>query len=146
MSRILIPKPIGQQGDAIGMDFNEVRAEDSETVAFARTEAWIGREVGQFIAEKLPNRHWKIHVDLPNQLLIIACDSVSNEKGWHIHMAGRNIHDLQAKALYAASEILERHDISRAKKFNPDKLETLDRDSFDNVITPDSKAEPIDGN
>ena len=143
MSNIILPRSIGQQGDCIGEDFNEIRPEDSENVAAARVEAWIGRKVGEFIAEKLPNRHWGVHVDLPNKMLVISCDSVSSEKGWHIHMAGRNIHALQVKALSAANEILERHNLTRAKKFNPDEIETLDRDQYDNVITPDSAAEPI---
>ena len=142
-NKILIPKPIGEQGDCVGEDFNEVRAEDSENAAVARTEAWIGKNVGEYIAGKLPSRHWKIHVDLPNKMLIIGCDDISNEKGWHIHMKRRNIHDLEVKALFAANEILERHNVSRNRKYNPDEIETLNRDSFDNVITPDSAAEPI---
>jgi len=143
MSKILIPKAIGQQGDCIGEDFNEIRPEDSDDATTAGIEAWIGKKVGEYIAEKLPNRHWGVHVDLPNKMLVISCDSVSSEKGWHIHMTDRTIHVLQIKALRAANEILERHNLTRAKKFNPDEIETLDRDRFDNVITPDSAAEPI---
>ena len=58
-------------------------------------------------------------------------------------MKGRTLHELGERALQAAGEILERHAVTRSKLFNPDNLEGLIRDQFDNVITPDSAAEPI---
>jgi hypothetical protein len=143
MSRILIPKGTGQRGDSIGKDYNEIRPEDSADERAAKLEAWIAKRVGEHIAGKLPDREWKIVVDLKNQMLIVACDSISNNKGWHIKMAGRTIHDLQVKGLYAASEILERHNLARTKRFDADVIETLERDAKDDVITPDSDPEPI---
>ena len=58
-------------------------------------------------------------------------------------MIGRTLHDLEERAVKAGGEILERHQLTRAKLFDADIVETLDRDFMDNVITPDSAAEPI---
>jgi hypothetical protein len=88
-------------------------------------------------------REWKVIVDIPGQMLIIACDSVSNEKGYHISMVGRNVEELQRRAIMAAGEILERHNVSRSRDFNADNLEDLPRDSMDNVIAPDAAPEPV---
>ena len=104
---------------------------------------WIAKRVGEAVAQKYPKREWKVIVDIPNEMLILGCDSVSNVKGYHIKMVGRTIKQLQKKALYAAGEILERHNITRNRIFDEDILETLDRDFMDSVITADSAAEPI---
>ena len=53
------------------------------------------------------------------------------------------MHQLEVKAVMAAGEILERHELSRNKRFDADQFEHLIRDRYDNVITPDSKPEPI---
>lgn len=143
MSRILIPKGMGRRGECIGEDYNCIEPYDDEPLRKAKLEAWMAKRVGEYIVAKLPDREWKVVVDLQGQILIVACDSISNTKGYHIHMNGRTIHDLQIEALKAASEILERHNVARTKKFDADIIETLARDSQDNVISADSAPEPI---
>ncbi len=143
MSRILTSPWFKRHGADIGEDYNEIRPEDSYDTRKAKMEAWIAKRVGEAVAQKYPNREWKVIVDIPNEMLILGCDSVSNVKGYHIKMVGRTIKQLQKKALYAAGEILERHNITRNRIFDEDILETLDRDFMDSVITADSAAEPI---
>lgn len=143
MSKILTPPWFKRYGADIGKDYNEIRPEDSHDTRKAKMEAWIAKRVGEKVAQKYPNREWKVIVDIPNEMLILACDSVSNVKGYHIKMVGYTIKQLQKKAVYAAGEILERHNITRNRIFDEDILETLDRDFMDSVITPDSAAEPI---
>lgn len=143
MGRILTSPWFKRHGADIGKDYNEIRPEDSTEVLHAKLEAWIAKGIGSAVAEKYPNREWKVIVDLGGQMVILACDSVSNNKGYHMHMQHQCLKDMQKKAIRAAGEILERHDVSRARIFNEDILETLKRDSHDDVITPDSVAEPI---
>jgi hypothetical protein len=127
----------------LGKDYNEILPEDDHSVRKAKLEAWIARQIGTNLMKIYDQREWKVIVDLENQMLIIGCDSISNHKGYHIKMLHRTIEELQRRAIFAAGEILERHNISRQRKFDPDVLETLPRDRFDNVISTDSKAEPI---
>ena len=140
MGRILTPRGYG---DTIDEDYNEVYITDSQDAKKAKLEQWIAKNIGEVLVKKFPNRQWKVIVDIPGEMLIVACDSISNEKGYHIKMAHRNIEELQRRAIFAASEILERHNITRNRKFDADVIETLDRDTKDNVVTPDSDPEPI---
>ena len=147
MSKIYVPGAKNRgDGDAITGNFNEIyipEPEDFRSKRVAELEMKIAGRIGAKLVQKYNNRQWKVNIDLKGGLLIIACDSVSNTKGYHIHTRGRTIHDLEEQSLKAAGEILERHALSRNKLFNPDNFEGLIRDSHDNVITPDSKAEPI---
>lgn len=146
MSRILLPKGMGRRGDddgTLGKDYNEILPSDSHDVRKAKVEGWIAKQIGMELMRKYDQREWKVIVDIENQMLIVACDSISNHKGYHIKMLNRNIEELQRRAVMAAGEILERHNLARSRRFNPDELETLARDAFDNVITADSAAEPV---
>lgn len=137
--------PVSHKGDAtsVNANYNEIEIFDPDFERRAKKEMSIANTIGAVLVSTYKNRQWKVIVDEENQMLIIGCDSVSNLKGYHIHMMGRTVHDLQEEAVKAAGEILERHQISRSRDYNPDKFETLIRDRYDNVITPDSKAEPI---
>lgn len=146
MSRILIPKGMGRRGDddgTLGKDYNEILPTDTFSEKKAKVEGWIAKQIGMHLMRTYDQREWKVIVDIENQMLIVACDSISNYKGYHIKMLHRNIEELQRRAVMAAGEILERHGVARSRKFNPDVLETLPRDSFDNVIAVDSAAEPV---
>ena len=140
MGRIHTPRGYG---DVITEDYNEIRPEDSHDEKVAKLEMWIAKNVGKVLVNNYPNRQWKVMVDVEGKMLIIACDSVCNYKGYHIHMEGRNLHDLEKKAKFAAGEILERHNLARSRHFDADQLETIKRDVTDSVITPDSAPEPI---
>lgn len=142
MSKILIPNGRGRDLTSVTEDFNEIDVYDDLDTRRAKLEQWMAKRIGTKLVEKYRGRQWKVMVNLEGQMVIIACDSISNYKGYHIHMVGRTIHDLEEKAVMAAGEILERHNLARSKYFNPDKFEDLPRDRFDNVIATDSRAEP----
>jgi hypothetical protein len=144
--RVLIPKGSGRRGDddgTLGKDYNTIEPTDTMDERRAKLEAWIAKQIGMELMRKYDQREWKVIVDIENQMLIVACDSISNHKGYHIKMLHRTIDELQKRAVMAAGEILERHNVARSRRFNPDVLETLARDAFDNVVTADSAAEPI---
>jgi len=133
-------------GEAVTGNFNELYVPEAKNVRaakLAKLEMKVAGRIGALLVRRYNNRQWKVQIDLAGGLLIISCDSISNHKGYHIHTRGRTMHQLEARSVVAAGEILERHDLSRNKLFNPDKVEGLIRDQFDNVITPDSAAEPI---
>ena len=140
--KILIPSGRGRDMSDVTEDFNEVEEYDDQDTRKAKLEMWMAKKVGTAIHEKYRGRQWKVMVNLEGQMLVVCCDSISNYKGYHIHMANRTIHDLQEEGIKAAGEILERHNLARSKHFNPDKFEDLPRDRFDNVIATDSRAVP----
>jgi hypothetical protein len=141
--RIKLPPYIKRGPDTVWGDYNEINIEDSQDERKAKVEQWIAMQIGSKLMRVYNQREWKVIVDIPGQMLIIACDSVSNEKGYHISMVGRNVEELQRRAIMAAGEILERHNVSRSRNFNADNLEDLPRDSMDNVIAPDAAPEPV---
>ena len=143
--RLVIEKDPRSKGDGsiITGDFNEIKVVDADHEEVAKEQLRIARAIGARLVKAYNNRQWKVIVDIKGGMLIIGCDSLSNEKGYHIHMANRTLHDLEEQAVRAAGEILERHDVSRLVGFNPDTIETMPRDVYDNVIGPDSAPEPI---
>lgn len=141
--RILVPSGRGRDLSNVTDDFNEIETYDTLETRRAKLEMWMAKRVGTRVTEKYRGRQWKIQVDLENEMLIVACDSISNYKGYHISMVGRTIGDLETESIKAAGEILERHNLARSKHFNPDKFESLPRDFRDSVIASDSAAEPI---
>jgi hypothetical protein len=143
MSNLILPGSHSGDGLTVTGDFNEFERYDADHEKVSKEQMRVAQAIGAKLVKHYPNRQWKVIVDLKNCILIIACDSVSNLKGYHIHTIGRTLHDLEELSVKAAGEILERHAITRDKQFNPDNLEGLIRDQFDNVITPDSAAEPI---
>ena len=142
--KLVIQKDPRSKGDGeiITGNFNSVEAVEKDFKK-AKLEMLIAERIGTVLVKKYNNRQWKVIVDIPGRMLIIACDSISNNKGYHIKMSGRNIQQLQQRAVFAAGEILERHNLARTKQFDPDIFETLPRDLRDNVIAIDAKVEPI---
>jgi hypothetical protein len=130
-------------GKEIVDDYNEIHMMELESVKVAKLESWMAKGVGETLMGVYPNRQWGVRVDLEGQMICVTCPSVSNEKGYYISMVGRSLHDLQEEAKRAAGEILERYNLSRERKFNPDVFETLDRDLSDEVISSDAAPEPI---
>lgn len=141
-SSIILPNGDGRFGREITADYNEINILETDDVKFGKVEMWIAKKIGTELIKHYPNRQWGVKVDAPAQMLIISCNSVSYEKGYHISMHLRNIDELQRRAVKAAGEILERHDLSRARRFDADILETLPRDHKDNVIVADGSAKP----
>ena len=133
-NRIVVPGAGRQVID----DYNEVNVLELESVKVAKIESWIAKAVGTKLMEAYPNRQWGVLVDVEGQMIVIMCQSVSQEKGFHISMVGRCVHDLQLEGVKAGGEILERYNLSRKRKFDADILETLDRDSRDEVISSDA--------
>lgn len=141
--RLVIESKNKGDGSVITGDYNKIDIVDADYIDVAKQQYSIAQAIGAKLVAAYNNRQWKVIVDVKNGMLIIACDSVSNDKGYHIHMPGRTLHELQQRAVKAAGEILERHALERSKKFDADKLETLIRDQYGNVLTPDSAPEPI---
>jgi hypothetical protein len=141
--RLILPPTVKRGPDTVWADFNEINPEDSQDERKAKLEQWIAMQIGKKLMRAYNQRQWKVIVDIPGQMLIIACDSISSEKGYHISMVGRTIDELQRRAIMAAGEILERHNVSRSQNFDPDTLEDLPRDALDNVIASDAAPEPV---
>jgi hypothetical protein len=131
--------PIIGAGREISKDYNEIFFTDDDDTAVAKMEMWMAKQIGEKLVEKFPGRQWNVNIDLPGEIVVIMCPSVSHNKGYHLHMRQDTITTLQDRALMAAGEIMERYGLSRAKIFNPDDLETLNRIGPDEeAITPDS--------
>jgi len=141
--RLVIDSRSKGDGSIITGNFNKIEVENSENEFVAEEEMRIAKVISARLVKAYNNRQWKIMVDIKNGMLIIACDSISNNKGYHIHMKGVPLHELEQKAIQAAGEILERHGLSRLVGFNADTYEDLPRDLEDNVIGPDSAPEAI---
>jgi hypothetical protein len=119
-------------------DYNEIYAHDSPTVAAAKLETWIAKKIGTHLMEKFPQREWGIRIDLKGKIVIIVCESVSITRGYHIHMSGKTVHQMCEASADAAGEILERHGITRGKKYNADTTEAMERDLQGDMIGGDN--------
>jgi hypothetical protein len=129
--------------ETVWADYNEINLDDTMDERKAKLEQWIAMRIGKKLMEAYNQREWKVMVDVENQMLIVACDSICNFKGYHLHLNKYTMDELEQRAIMAAGEILERHNVSRSRNFNPDHLETLARDAFDSVISADSTPEPV---
>ena len=139
-TRLALPPTTKRGPDTVWADYNEIRIEDSVDERTAKLEQWIAMRIGTVLMKHYNQREWKVMVDVAGGIMIIGCDSISNYKGYHIHL-NKTIHQLEERAIMAAGEILERHGVSRSKKF--DIIETLARNAMDEVIAADAEAEPI---
>ena len=124
-------------------DYNEVNLLETDDAKRAKVEFWIAKQIGEDLCRVYPRREWGVYVDAENEIVCITCPSVSTTKGYYLHIRGSTLHDLQVRARRAAGEILERHGITRDFRFNPDNLETVQRNLRDDVVTPDSAPEPL---
>lgn len=130
------------RGDQITKDCNEINLLETDEAKQAKLEMWIAKSVGTKLVQHYPGREWNVKVDTRGGMLVIICPTVSREKGYHLRL-DRTMNDLQAAAVRAGGEILERHGVTRARSFDETIAETLKRDLKDNVIGPDSAPDPI---
>lgn len=138
MSKILLP---GVNGREIKDDCNRIYQHEDFDERKAKLEMYIAKQIGEHLVKNYPGRQWGVEVDVTCGVLVLLCPSLSKTKGYHIHLGQYTIHDLQQRCSKAAGEILERHNVSRSKLFDPDTLETLRRDVRDNVIAVDAAPE-----
>lgn len=141
--RLVLPPTMKRGPDTVWGDYNEINIDDSLDERKAKLEQWIAMRVGSVLMKHYNQREWKVIVDIEGGILIVACDSICNIKGYHIKLESRTIDELERRAVMAAGEILERHNVSRARNFDPDIIETLARDAHDSVIADDSAPEPV---
>jgi hypothetical protein len=131
-------------GREITKDYNEIFLGEDDDVAKAKLEMWIAKNIGDELVSHYPNRQWGVHVDLQGNMVVITCPSLSLSHGYHVAMHNLTIHQLCKRAVNAAGEILERYGISRARKFNADALETIERDPLGEAVSPDAAGvDPI---
>ena len=134
-SQIWVPNQKGREPER---DYNEINMFDSETAKQAKIESWIAKQVGTKLAEKFPQREWGVKVDVQGQMVIIICETVSLTRGYHIKMGGRTIQELCEFSIEAGAEILERHGITRDRKYNADTTEAMIRDAKGDMIGGDN--------
>lgn len=141
--RLVIDSRGKGDGSIITGNHNEIKIVDEDHKEVAQEQWRIAQAIGVRLVKAYNNRQWKVIVDIKSGVLIIGCDSLSNTKGYHIHMAHKTLHELEEQSVMAAGEILERHNLSRLKLFNPEVIEDMPRDLRDDVIAPDAAPEPI---
>lgn len=124
-------------------DFNEIDMMEAESSKIAKMEMWIAKALGTKLVATYPNRQWGVQVDVKGGMAIITCPSLSTERGYYLHLRNDTLDALSARAVTAAGEILERFGLSRARRFDSDILETLDRNMKDEVISVDAMPEDI---
>jgi hypothetical protein len=142
MSRIQLLPGTKRGLDTIWADYNEINPGDSASERQAKMEQWIAKRLGTRLMEHYNQREWKVMVDITGQMVIIACDSICNYKGYHIKMHRKTITELEEAAVMAGGEILERHNVARDRKFNPATIDAMARDARGSVIAPDAAPEP----
>lgn len=110
----------------ITKDYNEIHLFEDDEKKTAKLEMWIAKRLGGRLVDAYPNRQWGVEVDIPGQMVIVTCPSLSLEKGYHIAMFERTIMDLEQRAIMGAGEILERFGISRNRKFDHSVIDSMD--------------------
>lgn len=139
-TRLALPPDTKRGPHTVWGDYNEIKVEDSTDERTAKLEQWIAMRIGTKLMQHYNQREWKVMVSVESGMMIIGCDSICNHKGYHIYL-DKTIDELEKRAIMAAGEILERHNVSRAKRFDPDIIETLARDAMDSVIAVDAAPE-----
>ena len=132
-------------GREITKDYNTVYFHEDDDIRVNKLEMWIAKQLGETLVKVYPNRQWNVNVDVMGGMVILMCPSLSQLKGYHIHMKSDTIDALKRKVISAAGEILERYGMKRTQKFDPDDLETVDRiGPYEEAITADSDGvDPI---
>lgn len=121
-------------------DYNYIDEMEAESSKIAKLEMWIAKGIGTELVNRYPKREWGVQVNVIDGYIVITCPALSTEKGYYLHMKGEALHELAQRAVHAAGEILERYGLSRERKFDPDIVETLNRDFKDQVVSSDAKA------
>jgi hypothetical protein len=126
------------KGREPGFDLNAPQEDESHEAQAVRTEFWIAKQIGQDLCRVYPNRQWHVDVDSRNQIIVIACPSLSKRLGYRLHMKRDTVADLLPRCRRAAGEILERFGVSRGRIIDPASLETFQRDVHDDAISKDA--------
>ena len=120
------------------VDYNTLVLNEEDDIWQAKKERMLAQTIGTVLIRKYPGRQWGVQVDLTGGMMNIQCPSLSLEKAYYVSLAGRTVHDLEKRATKAAGQILERYGLSRNKNFDPDIIETLDRNYKDEVVSIDA--------
>jgi hypothetical protein len=126
------------KGREPGFDLNAPQEGESHEAQAVRTEFWIAKQIGQDLCRVYPNRQWHVDVDSRNQIIVIACPSLSKRLGYRLHMKRDTVSSLLPRCRRAAGEILERFGVSRSRIIDPGSLETFQRDVHDDAVAPDA--------
>lgn len=136
MSRVYVPGE--QKGKDAHVDFNEIVANELDDRRQAQLEMWFARTICEAIIKAYPLRHWEVMADVTGRMIVVKCPSLSVTKGYHVSMIGRTVHELQQRAVWAAGEILERHNVTRGRVTDTLALDMLPTDLRGDVIAPDA--------
>ena len=139
MSRIYVPGET--KGDAPIQDYNRVIENEMQNQRQAQLELWLSKTICEKLIKAYPLRHWEVMADVIGCMVIIKCPSLSLTKGYHVSMRGRTLHELQERAVWAAGEILERHNVTRGRVTDVSIFEHLPTTLRGDVIAPDAKGE-----
>lgn len=125
------------------VDYNQLYVTDSEDNNIAKIEFWMAKEIGTKLMAEYPNRQWAVDVDARNKVVIVMCPSLSTRRGFHIHIQGLTLKQIQIKAVRAAGEILERFGVTRGRKQDPNEFDHLPQTVRDEVIAKDAAPDPL---
>ena len=134
---------VGEKGRDPIFDFNAVQIGASHEIQAEQLEYWMAQQIGADLCSVYKNRQWGVDVDTRNKMIVIVAPSLSKAMGYHLHIRdGETMKQLLVRTRKAAGEILERHNVSRARDTDPLIIEQgLARDSRDNVIADDALPE-----
>ena len=127
MNRAVKRHYVGEKGRIPIVDYNEIRETDSHEARAAKMEYYSAKSIGEKLVATYPGRQWSVNVDLRNEMIVIACPSVSLTKGYHLAIRRDTLAQLQTRAVRAAGEILERYGVTRGRLFDASGHELLTR-------------------
>jgi len=125
-------------GQSIHSNLNGIDLDNTPDKRTAEMEMTICNRIGFQLVKHYPGREWKVICDINGGMVIIACDSLSNSRGYFLPFDNSTMVELEKRAVKACGEILERFNISRNRKFNSDDLETIERDFTGEAIASDA--------
>lgn len=119
-------------------DYNTIYFHEDDEARTAKIEMWIAKALGTRLVREYPGYQWSVHVDAMGGVICIVNPSVSNLKGYHLHIKGDTIDALEQRAVMAGGEILERYGLKRGKVIEAD-LADLDRiGPYEEAVSADS--------
>ncbi len=121
------------------IDYNQIDLTGDQDVSMAQLEISIARELTAELVKHFPNRNWAIAVDSSNGMLAVMETDISQEKGYLIELS-RSMNEIRGMMRAVGGEILERAGVPTGHRFNPDVMETLNRNARGEVIAPDLEA------
>jgi hypothetical protein len=125
----------------ITKDYNTIFFHEDDDARTEKIEMWIAKQLGTALVKAYPGYEWSVHVDAIGGVICVVNPSVSTLKGYHLHMKGDTVQDLQIRAVEAGGEILERYGLRRGK-VDVAAIENLDRiGPHEEAITADSDGE-----